>query len=233
MKKIDNILKSIYVYCDYKTIIHIWPFRLFDLCEKTRKQCHDIEHEYGTFRAKQYSSYFVSKQTNSPYQTPIYSTPVSTKRQRSNSFSIKPISDSPLSISPNLFDISSTSIFKSHLSELKSRINLLTNECTRLNDQLYQSENDKHYLIDRITQLERQRRDDNDSLQNELNHYRKLVEKSSNENTKSVLSNIYSPPEHDLSLYDELKQSRPSYEATNYKDLFARVYEKLKTNINT
>ena len=140
--------------------------------------------------------------------------------------------DSPLSISPNLFDVPSTSIFKSHLSELKSRINSLTIECTRLNEQLYQSEKEKNYLIDHITKLERQHRDDNDSLQNEINYYQKLAEKYSNENSKSVLSNIYSPSEYDLSLYDEFKQSKTSYEPTNYRDLFARVYEKLKTNPN-
>jgi chromosome segregation ATPase len=206
---------------------------LCDLYEKTHKQCHDIEHEYETFRTKQFSSYFLPKQTNSSYQTPIFSTPISTKRQRSNSFSIKSISDSPSFISSNLFDISSTTVFKSHLSELKSRIHSLTIECTKLNDQLHRSEQDKCYLIDHITQLERQYRDDNDSLQNELNHYRKLVEKSTNDNTKFLLSNIYSPPEHDLSLYDEVllenKQLKSSYQPTNYKDLFASVYEKLKT----
>jgi predicted nucleic acid-binding Zn-ribbon protein len=143
------------------------------------------------------------------------------------------MSESPLPISPNLFDISSASIFQSHLSELKSRIHSLTIECTTLNDQLHRSEEEKHYLIDRITQLERQRRDDNDSLENELNHYRKLVEKYTNDHTKPILSNIYSPPEHDLSLYDEVllenKQNKASYEPTNYKELFARVYEKLKS----
>lgn len=211
-------------------------FRLFDLYEKTRKQCHDIEHEYEKFRTKQFSSYFVPKQMNSSYSSPIFSTPVSTKRQRSNSFSIKSTPDSPSFVSnSNLFDVSSVSAFQSHLSELKSRIHSLTIECTTLNDHLHRSEQDKHYLLDRITQLERQRRDDNDSFQNEVNHYRKLSEKYTNENTKSILSNIYSPPEHDLSLYDEvllenkLQSMSYSYEPTNYKDLFARVYEKLKT----
>ncbi|UJR22214.1 hypothetical protein I4U23_025278 [Adineta vaga] len=214
---------------------------LFDLCEKTRKQCHDIEHEYGTFRAKQFSSYFHSKQINSPYQTSIFSTPISSKRQRSNSFSLKPLPNSPTSIispvSPNLFDASNTSVFKSHLTDLKSRINSLTIECSTLNDQLFQSEQEKHYLIDRINQLERQHRDDNDSLQNEINSYRKLLDKYSQDTTKSLLSNVYSPPEHDLSLYDEVslenKRSKSSYEPTNYKDLFAGVYDKLKTNVKT
>jgi len=200
--------------------------KLIDLYEKSHKQCHDIEHEYETYRAKQFS---FTKQINSSYQSPSFSTPESTKRQRSNSFSIKSISDPPSPISSNLFDVSSVSIFQSHLSELKSRIHSLTMECTTLNDQLHQSEQDKHYLIDCITQLERKHRDDNDSLQNELNYYRKLVEKS----TKTILSNIYSPPEHDLSLYDEVllenNQSKSFYEPTNYKELFARVYEKLKT----
>jgi len=103
---------------------------LFDLCDKTRKQCQDIEHEYETFRAKQFS---FPKLINSSYQTPICSTPVSTRRQRSNSFSLKSISNSPPPTSPRIFDISSTSVFKSHLSELKSRIHSLTLECTTLN----------------------------------------------------------------------------------------------------
>ncbi len=187
MIKIDNISKSLQISNIVNIDFDIEIFRLCDLYEKTRKQCHDIEHEYETFRTKQFSSYFLPKQTNSSYQTPIFSTPISTKRQRSNSFSIKSISDSPSFISSNLFDISSTTVFKSHLSELKSRIHSLTIECTTLNDQLHRSEQDKCYLIDHITQLERQYRDDNDSLQNELNHYRKLVEKSTNDNTKFLL----------------------------------------------
>ncbi|CAF0771246.1 unnamed protein product [Adineta ricciae] len=213
---------------------------LFDLCEKTRKQCHDIEHEYGKFRTKQFTSYFHLKQTNSPYQTSTFSTPVSSKRQRSNSFSLKPVPITPTSVispvSPNLFDTSHTSIFKSHLTDLKLRINSLTMECSSLNDQLLQSEQEKLDLVDRITQLERHYRDDSDSLQNEINSYRKLLEKSSHDNTKFLPSNIYSPSEHDLSLYDEVslesKPSKSSYEPTNYKDLFARVYEKLKTNVS-
>ncbi|CAF0926512.1 unnamed protein product [Rotaria sordida] len=213
---------------------------LFDLYEKTRKQYHDIEHEYSTFRVKQFSSYFISKQTNIPCQTSILSIPISTKRQRSNSFSLLSTSNSsPLlnsSTSSNLFDNSSVSIFKSHLRELKSRIKSLTIECAKINDQLHQSEQDKRYLLDRIIQLERQRRDDNDSLQNELNYYRKLLEKYSNENNKSVLLNIYSPPEYDVSLYDEVfsenNQSKSSYEPTNYKELFSPIYETLKKNIN-
>ena len=135
-----------------------------------------------------------------------------------------------------MFDISSTSIFKNHLTELKARIHSLTLECSRLNENFDKSEYEKRYLIDRITLLERQRRDDNDSLQNELNHYKKLLEKYTDENSNLILSNIYSPPEHDISLYEEVllenKQTmiKHSYEATNYKDLFARVYEKLKIN---
>ena len=214
---------------------------MFDLCEKTRKQCHDIEHEYGKFRAKQFTSYFHSKQTNSPYQTSTFSTPVSSKRQRSNSFSLKPVPNTPTSVispvSPSLFDTSHTSIFKSHLADLKSRINSLTMECSTLNDQLLQSEQEKLDLVDRITQLERHHRDDKDSLQNEIHSYRKLLEKSSHDNTKFLPSNIYSPSEHDLSLYDEVslenKPSKSIYEPTNYKDLFARVYEKLKTNVSS
>ncbi|CAF1035853.1 unnamed protein product [Rotaria sp. Silwood1] len=209
---------------------------LSDLYEKTRKQYHDIEHEYNIFRTKQFSSYFIPKQTNSSYQTSILSTSISTKRQRSNSLNLLSTSNSSLLLnSSNLFDTSYASVFKSHLSELKSRIKLLTNECTKVNDQLRQSEQDKRYLLDHIIQVERKHRDDNDTLQNELNHYRKLLEKYSNEHTKSVLSNIYSTPEYDLSLYDEVllenNQLKFYYEPTNYKDLFSRVYEKLKINI--
>jgi len=136
-------------------------------------------------------------------------------------------SSSNSSISSNIFDISSASIFKTHLTELKSRIHSLTFECSIINEKFHRSEQEKRYLIDRITFLERQRRDDNDSLQNELNHYKKLLEKTNNKNSRD----IYSTPEHDLSLYDEvlLENKKSSlYEPTNYKDLFARVYDKLK-----
>ncbi|CAF2141826.1 unnamed protein product [Rotaria magnacalcarata] len=213
---------------------------LLDLCEKTRKQYADIELEYATFRAKQFSSYFISKQTKSSHQTPALSTSISNKRQRSNSISLISMRNSnPLlssSVSSNLFDGSSVSLFQSHLSKLKSRIKSLTTECGKLNDQLHQSEQDKHSLLDHITYLERQHRDDNDTLQNELNNYRKLLDKYSNENAQSVLLNIYSPPEHDLSLYDEVllesdHQSNTYYEPTNYKELFERVYKTLKTNV--
>lgn len=195
--------------------------RLLDVCEKSRRQYHDIEQEYAAFRTKQFSSFFPS---------PIFSTPVSTKRQRSNSFTVKPTFDTPSSNSAHLFDLSSTSIFQSHLTELKSQIHSLTNECTTLNVRLDQSEQEKWDFLDRITQLERQRRDENDSFQTELNHFRKLLNKSTSQN---ILSNISSPPEHDLSLYDEVllqnQSPKTSYEPTNYKELFARVYEKLKT----
>lgn len=182
-----------------------------DICEKSRRQYQDIEQEYVAFRTKQFSSFFPSP----------CSTPVSTKRSRSNSFSLQSTFDSLPLNSSHLFDLASTSIFQSHLTELKSQIHSLTNECTTLNIQLDQSEQEKFDLLDRMTQLERQRRDENDSFQTELNHFRKLLDKST------------SPPEHDLSLYEEVLQqnqsSNTSYEPTNYKELFARVYEKLKT----
>ena len=211
-------------------------FRLSDLCEKTRKQCLETEHEYETFRLKQFVTHFFPKQLNSPVQTST-----SKKLRRSHSFNINSTSDPSenSSSSSNIFDISSASVFKTHLTELKLRINSLKSECSTLNEKLHHSEQEKRYLIDRITLLERQRRDDNDSLQTELNHCRKLLEKYNNENSNSILSNIYSPPEHDVSLYDEVllenKQSinKPSYEPTNYKDLFERVYEKLKVSNNT
>jgi hypothetical protein len=222
-------LKTLFI--DY---YHYFIFRLSELCDKTRKQCLDLEHDYEAFRLKQFATHFFPKSFNSPVQKPITPMP---KLRRSHSF------ESNLDLHPstgsskpsNIFDISSASLFKTHLTDLKSRIYTLTSECSILNESLHQSEQEKHYLIDRITHLERQRRDDTDSLQHELNHCRKLLEKHTNEHSRDLLLNIYSPPEHDLSLYDEVlfedKQSTPqppSYEPTNYKDLFARVYEKLK-----
>ena len=209
-----------------------------ELCEKTRKQCLDLEHEYEAFRLRQFATHFFPKTFNPPVEKPITSMP---KLRRSHSFesNLDFPSSTDSSKPSNLFDISSASLFKTHLTELKSRIHTLTSECSLLNENLHQSDQEKHYLIDRITQLERQRRDDTDSLQHELNHCRKLLEKHTNEQSRDLLSNIYSPPEHDLSLYDEVlfenKQStpQPSYEPTNYKDLFARVYEKLKVKTTT
>jgi hypothetical protein len=231
-----NRIKSLFI--DYYDFI----YRLSDVCEKTRKQCHDIEHEYETFRLKQFVTHFFPKQVNSPLQTPNISTLKSRKIRRSRSFNLSSVADSPLSsnssTSSNLFDISSASVFKTHLTELKTRVHSLTSDCSTLNENLHQSEHEKRYLIDRITLLERQRRYDNDSFQNELNHYKKLLEKYNNENYNSNLSNIYSTPEHEVSLYDEVlletKQTitKPSYEPTNYKDLFARVYDKLKVSNN-
>lgn len=191
---------------------------------------------------KQFENQFSPKQLHSPVQTPNMSTPKPTKLRRSRSFlsnNVSNSSSSDLPISPTIFDVSSASVFKTHLTELKSRIHSLSAECSRLNEKADKSNEEKRYLIDRITHLERQRRDDNDSLQNELNHCRKLLEKYTNdENSNPFLSNIYSPPEHEVSLYDEVllenKQSnnKPSYEPTNYKDLFSRVYEKLKISNN-
>lgn len=136
------------------------------------------------------------------------------------------MSTSNSSTASNFFDLSSN-VLKSHLTEFKSRIQNLTIDCANLTDRLQQSEEEKRSLIDRITLLERQRRDENDSFQNQLNHYEKFVNKHSN----SPLSDLYSPPEHELSLYEEVQFEHPStkssYESTNYKDLFARIYEKL------
>jgi len=207
---------------------------LSDLCDKTRKQCFEIEHEYERFRLKQFANHFFPKQINSSVQTSKIST---RKLRRSHSFNLNSISNSTSNSSTsssNIFDISSASIFKTHLTELKSRIHSLTSDCSILNEKLHQSENDKRYLIDRITYLERQYRDDNDSLQNELNHCKKLLDKYNNKNSRDILSNIYSPPEHDISLYDEvlLENKQSSYQPTNYKDLFARVYDKLKISTN-
>jgi hypothetical protein len=219
-------------------------FRLSDLYDRTRRQYVEIENEYERFRLKQFSTYAFPKQFKSLPSTSNQSLDTSNKRrQRSHSFEFKSRSNTSPSTDPltngNLFDVSSASIFKTHLSELKSRIHTLTTDCSLLNDKLDQSEQDKSYLIDRITQLERQRRDDTDSLQNELTHCRKLLEKSSHNHERVILSNFYSPPEHDLSLYDEVLlenkslTSKSSYQPTNYKDLFARVYDKLKTTNRT
>ena len=203
-----------------------------------RKQCLDVEHEYETFRLKQFATHFFPKSFNSPVQKPAIT---SRKLRRSHSFNshsaLHPSVDS--SSFSNLFNLSSASVFKVHLTELKCRIHSLTSECSILNENLHRSEQEKRYLFDRITHLERQRRDDNDSLQHELNHCKKLLEKHHHEHSHDILSNIYSPPEHDLSLYDEVlfenKQSisKPSYEPTNYKDLFGRVYDKLNLRKNT
>ncbi|CAF1099821.1 unnamed protein product [Adineta steineri] len=207
---------------------------LSDLCEKTRKQCLEIEHEYEAFRLKQFETHHFPKQYNSSVQT----SKKSNKLRRCQSFSLNLAHDSSLtdvSTSSNIFDISSASIFKTHLTELKTRIKSLTSDCSTLNDKLHQSEQEKHYLNDRITLLERQRRDDNDSFQHELNHCRKLLEKHiNNENLNPILTNFHSPPEHEVSLYDEVLfenkklNNKQSYEMTNYKDLFASVYQKLK-----
>lgn len=206
-----------------------------DICEKTRKQCLEIEHEYETFRLKQFATHFFPKQVDSISKI---STPKSKKLRRSNSFNMNLTLDSSSDFSTpsNQFDLSSASIFKTHLTELKSRIHSLTSECSTLNEKLHQSEQEKHYFINRITYLERQRRDDNDSLQNELNSCKKLLEKYTHDNCRN--NNIYSTPEHEVSLYDEVlfenKQilNKPAYEPTNYKDLFASVYNKLKANTN-
>jgi len=209
----------------------VFFFSLLDLCDITRKQYQDIKREYEAFRTKQLSTNFLAKSAQYPSSspTPIFSTPVSTKRQRSNSFSNKFKIDSPSIISPNFFDHSSTEIFKTHLTELKSRLNLLNTECSSLNDQLHQSEQEKILLQTRLTQLEREHRDEQDSLQTELDYYRKLADKHSFEQ----LTNTYSSSsEHSLSLYDEVllenQQTKSIYEPTNYKELFARVYEKLQ-----
>ena len=213
-------------------------FRLADSHEKTRKQYLDIEHDYERFRLKQCAVQLVPKQFKSLENSPCTVIPAVKRRGRSHSFDLQsvltPPSSTNSSLSSNLFDISSASIFKAHLSEVKSRLHSLTGTCSTLNEKLHRSEQEKRYLLERITQLERQRRDDTDALQNELNHCQKLLEKSSQENTRVMLSNIYSPPEHDLSLYDEVlldnkqSSSKSAYQPTNYKDLFARVYDKLK-----
>jgi hypothetical protein len=234
LKLMMNRIKSSFIDSYY------FIFRLSDVCEKTRKQCLDIEYEYETFRLKQFTTHFFPKQINSPVSKPNISMEKSRKLRRSRSFNLNLTlnSSSDTLISSNLFDISSASVFKTHLTELKSRVHSLTSDCSILNEKLHRSEQEKRYLIDRITLLERQHRDDNDSLQNELNHCKKLLEKYDNENSRDILSNIYSPPEHEISLYDEVllenKQliNKLSYEPTNYKDLFARVYDKLKISIN-
>lgn len=202
---------------------HYFIFRLSDLHEKTRKQYFDIEHEYEAFRLKQFATQIFPKSFNSSGEQKKKNQPRKLPRSYSlnGDLNLQPSSDH--SQSSNLFDLSSNSL-KSHLTEFKSRIQTLTIDCSNLTERLHQSEEDKRYLIDRITLLERQRRDENDSFQNELNHYKKCLDKHSNP--------IPSPPEHELSLYDEVQfEQKPKliYEATNYKDLFARIYDKLKS----
>lgn len=205
-----------------------------DLNEKTRKQCVDIEQEYERFRVKQFNEYLIPKIFKNSSNENVSKS--KRTRRHSHSFDSKTFSVSSMT-NQNLFDPISSSIFKTHLTELKSRVHELTSDCASLNEKLHQSEEEKRHLIDRLTQLERQRRDESDSFENELTHCRKLLEKSSYHHGRDVpLTNLYSPPEHDLSLYDEVlfvKKSRAnssSYEPSNYKDLFASVYEKLRVN---
>lgn len=189
-------------------------FSLFDLCDKTRQQCYDLEQEYKTFRAKQFSSNLSS--------TPL----INSSRQRSHSFHLKIPAVVPLVSSlPTDLNLSS-SIYKSHLQEFKSRIHSLEGECLKLSDQLNRSEEEKNILIERLNQLERQHRDEIDSLQNELNHCRKLLEK----NSSQLSSTNY---HQHLSLFDEVNfdtnnHSSIIYQRTDYHALFAPLYEKLK-----
>ena len=125
----------------------------------------------------------------------------------------------------------SAAVYKSHLRELKGRIHSLTSECALLTDQLHQSEEEKDQLISRLTQLERQRRDDNDALQNEVNYYRKQVEKFTHDADRSLVPTLSSPREHDLSLFEEVRLESTIYRPTNYQALFAPLYEKLKSNL--
>lgn len=209
-----------------------FAFRLSDLNEKSRKQYSDLEHEYDNFRSKQLAAQVFLKSSEQQTKIPSKNTSkLSRSLSLNSSLNHHSTSASDCSNASNFFDLSSN-ILKSHLIEFKSRIQNLTIDCSNLTDRLHQSEEEKRYLIDRITLLERQRRDENDSFQNQLNHYEKFVNKHSN----TSLSELYSPPEHELSLYDEVQFEYPSstttvkssYEATNYKDLFARIYEKLK-----
>ena len=197
------------------------------MCETTRKQCQDIEHEYDRFRSKRFSSYFPSSALN--------------LRQRAHSFNLRStsISDpSPSNTSSpsTIFDLSSTAIYKSHLRDLKARIHALTTDCTLLTDQLQRSEEEKQHLIDRVNQLERQRRDDNYSLQTELNECRKLLEKYREHHRRATSERFNQSPERDLSLFDEVqndtKSSSSVYEPTNYQLLFKPLYEKLKIDAN-
>lgn len=198
---------------------------LTDLYEKTRKQCYDIEQEFERFRLRQFSTQFFPKlsKISAPSTTSNIQQRM-TRHQRSHSFdgNCHIVVPSP-SICSHSFDLSSN--FKTYLIEFKSRLHALTLDCSMLNEKLQQSEEEKSLLIDRLTQVERIHRDECDSFQNELNSYRKLIENRS--------STFYSPIEHDLSLYDEvLLESQPTsqYQTTNYKDLFARVYQKLNIN---
>lgn len=207
-----------------RILSHYFIFRLSDLYEKTRKQYFDIEHEYEDFRLKQLTTQNFPKSSIEKKKKKDHSRQLSRSYSLDRDLNLRSSSDD--SPSTNLFDLSSNSL-KSHLTEFKSRIQTLTIDCTNLTERLHQSEEDKRYLIDRITLLERQRRDENDSFETELNHYKKCLTKHSNPTP--------SPPEHELSLYDEVQfEQKPQliYEATNYKDLFAQIYDKLKSSSN-
>lgn len=215
---------------------------LTELYDKTRKQYQDLEHDFEVYRSKQYTNQFFPKQFSSPVQNSNIS-----RRSRSHSIDSKSVllntssSSSTPSTPLNSDFSSSSSVFKTHLIDLKSRLHSLTNDYSSLNEKYHQSESEKRQLNDRLIQLERQRRDENDSYQTELNSYQKLLDKHQNEPNRDLFSTMYSPPEHDLSLYDEVlfehkiqsnTKTLSSYEPTNYKDLFARVYDKLKPNVN-
>jgi len=204
---------------------------LTDLYEKTRKQCYDIEQDFERFRLRQFSTQLFPKSSKFSSATqPAASIHRKQRHQRSHSFDGNCLIVSSPSICTHSLDLSSN--FKTHLIEFKSRLQSLTLDYSMLNEKLQQTEEEKSALVDRLTQIERIHRDECDSYQNELNSYRKLVEKS----VQNHPSTFYSPAEHDLSLYDEvLLESQPhsTYQTTNYKDLFARVYQKLKINSPT
>lgn len=192
---------------------------MFRLCETTRRQCQEIEYEYDRFRSKQIESFF-------PTTCPI-------GRQRAHSLSVKSLKIPELPSSPTtIFDLSSAHVYKSHLKELKSRIQQLNNDCAYLTEQLERSEEEKRFLIDRLNQIERQRRDENYSFENELSHYKKLLEKYRDTSISTKIKEIYPSPEHELSLYDEVQteknQKKSFYEPTDYRSLFQPLYEKLK-----
>lgn len=90
-----------------------------------------------------------------------------------------------------------------------------------LTDQLNRSEEEKTRLIERLNRLEREHRDEIDSLQNEVNHCRKVLEKNSSPSSRKS--------RQDVSLFDEVNSApSPIYQRTDYHALFAPLYEKLK-----
>lgn len=200
--------------------------------EKMRKHCSEIEQEYDRLRSKKVQDLFNPKFLKN-LSTKINDEQTKRRQRRHSDSSDFKYSKLDSTNNENSFDSTFSSVFKAHLTEFKNQFKIFKSDYSLLNEKLQQTEEEKRRLVSRLNEIERERRDELDSFQNELTNCRKLLEKSS----KEILpANLYSPPEHDLSLYDEVLFERKfqphssSYRSTNYKELFARVYEKLKIN---